>query len=368
MPNVSDLKPKIALTLSGGGYRATLFALGALQRLNEAGFLRRINTITSVSGGSIASGFLAKNWKKLDFDDSGVATNFEAVITIPLKRFCSTSIDVKSVLGGLFSFSDTIGDKVAKAYDDRLFNEFMLKEIAQYNDAPLFIFYGTNYQTGSSIRMSQHYISDWRLGINRIDDISLAKVVGISSAFPPLLSPVTLKLTASNWEKTQYATHFHDEKLKSSLLLTDGGLYDNLGLEAVTKDNEYQYVLCCDAGAPFNVGSKMKTNWISQFTRMTDLMISQQRALRKRMLMKDYKNKDLCGGYFGIGTEISQYVKKASLPFEPRMNDSDMTKKLKEVPTRLNAFDEVTQNNLIRWGDALCDATINCWCAELSQI
>jgi NTE family protein len=147
MPNVSDLKPKIALTLSGGGYRATLFALGALQRLNEAGFLRRINTITSVSGGSIASGFLAKNWKKLDFDDSGVATNFEAVITIPLKRFCSTSIDVKSVLGGLFSFSDTIGDKVAKAYDDRLFNEFMLKEIAQYNDAPLFIFYGTNYQS-----------------------------------------------------------------------------------------------------------------------------------------------------------------------------------------------------------------------------
>src|SRR6185312_7094089 len=42
-----------ALCLSGGGFRATLFHLGALRRLNETGVLAKLDTITSVSGGSI---------------------------------------------------------------------------------------------------------------------------------------------------------------------------------------------------------------------------------------------------------------------------------------------------------------------------
>ena len=48
-----------ALALSGGGFRATLFHCGALLRLNELGYLTKISRISSVSGGSIASGMLA---------------------------------------------------------------------------------------------------------------------------------------------------------------------------------------------------------------------------------------------------------------------------------------------------------------------
>ena len=42
-----------ALCLSGGGFRATLFHLGALRRLNETGVLAKLDTVSSVSGGSI---------------------------------------------------------------------------------------------------------------------------------------------------------------------------------------------------------------------------------------------------------------------------------------------------------------------------
>src|SRR5438046_6052551 len=49
----------IALCLSGGGFRAALFHLGALRRLNELGVLPSISTISSVSGGSIISAHLA---------------------------------------------------------------------------------------------------------------------------------------------------------------------------------------------------------------------------------------------------------------------------------------------------------------------
>ncbi len=49
----------VGLALSGGGFRATLFHLGSLTRLNELGWLRRLDIVTSVSGGSIIAGLLA---------------------------------------------------------------------------------------------------------------------------------------------------------------------------------------------------------------------------------------------------------------------------------------------------------------------
>ena len=54
--------PGIALCLSGGGYRAMLFHLGALWRLNELGYLPRLDRVSSVSGGSITAGALAHGW------------------------------------------------------------------------------------------------------------------------------------------------------------------------------------------------------------------------------------------------------------------------------------------------------------------
>src|SRR5690554_7942011 len=48
-----------ALCLSGGGYRAALFHLGALLRLHETGWLGQVRLFSSVSGGSIVSAWLA---------------------------------------------------------------------------------------------------------------------------------------------------------------------------------------------------------------------------------------------------------------------------------------------------------------------
>jgi NTE family protein len=50
-----------ALCLSGGGYRAMLFHLGALWRLYETNLLKSIKRISSVSGRSITAGVLGLN-------------------------------------------------------------------------------------------------------------------------------------------------------------------------------------------------------------------------------------------------------------------------------------------------------------------
>src|ERR1700676_1134657 len=69
----------IGLALSGGGYRAMVFHVGALIRLNEVALLRKVKRISSVSGGSITAGVLGTSWKDLKFTGD-VATNFEIVV------------------------------------------------------------------------------------------------------------------------------------------------------------------------------------------------------------------------------------------------------------------------------------------------
>src|SRR5688572_5926378 len=78
-------QPGIALCLSGGGYRAMLFHVGALWRLNEWGYLRKLERISSVSGGSITAGVLGFKWAKLGFDDNGVGRAFDQAVVQPVR-------------------------------------------------------------------------------------------------------------------------------------------------------------------------------------------------------------------------------------------------------------------------------------------
>ena len=92
----------IVLALSGGGYRATMYHVGALRRMNELGLLSKVKVVSSVSGGSILAGVLAQNWHKLHFNpENGVARCLDEVIAKPLNRFTSIAIDIPVFLSTL---------------------------------------------------------------------------------------------------------------------------------------------------------------------------------------------------------------------------------------------------------------------------
>src|SRR5262249_4821097 len=65
---------KIGLALSGGGFRASLYHLGVVRFLRDAGILSRVSHITSVSGGSILAAHLVLNWNRY----TGSPEEFEA--------------------------------------------------------------------------------------------------------------------------------------------------------------------------------------------------------------------------------------------------------------------------------------------------
>src|SRR5512133_1052694 len=104
----------IALCLSGGGYRAMLFHVGALWRLNELGYLARLDRVSSVSGGSITNGVLAVHWGRLDFDAAGVGRGFREALVDPVRKQAGKTVDLWTVLFAIF-LPGSIGDWYSRA-------------------------------------------------------------------------------------------------------------------------------------------------------------------------------------------------------------------------------------------------------------
>src|SRR3989449_4901180 len=102
-------RPGIALCLSGGGYRAMLFHLGAIWRLNELAYLPKLARISSVSGGSITAGVLGHRWNKLAFAND-IAGRFNEEVVATVRAMANQTIDVGDVLKGIF-LPGTIGDE-----------------------------------------------------------------------------------------------------------------------------------------------------------------------------------------------------------------------------------------------------------------
>lgn len=341
---VSRPQAGIALCLSGGGYRAMLFHLGALWRLNELAYLPRLVRISSVSGGSITAGVLGHRWKTLAFV-ADVATRFEDVVET-VRAMANHTIDVGDILKGIF-LPGTVADKVAASYNEYLFAHGTLQDLP---DTPRFVINATNVQSGVLWRFSKPYMWDWRVGKVANPRIELAVAVAASSAFPPVLSPARLSLKDSDFVPNTGAD-LQRPPFTEHIFLTDGGVYDNLGLETAWK--EYGTILVSDGGGKMPPDPEPHTNWAQHALRVNELIDNQIRSLRKRQVIGSYVNGERQGTYWSIRSDISDYPASNVLPCP-----AARTKELAELPTRLAKVADTIQERLVNWGYAICDAAV----------
>ncbi|HSC27235.1 MAG TPA: patatin-like phospholipase family protein, partial [Vicinamibacterales bacterium] len=152
----------IALCLSGGGYRAMLFHLGAVWRLSELRYLPKLARVSSVSGGSITAPVLALKWSRLGPNDQGVPAHFVREVVEPIRLLAGKTIDEGAIVGGILT-PGSISDKVAAAYRRHLFGDATLQDLPA--GPPRFVINATNVQTGALFRFSRPFIADYRLGI-----------------------------------------------------------------------------------------------------------------------------------------------------------------------------------------------------------
>lgn len=344
----SSLQQGTALCLSGGGYRAMLFHTGVLWRLNEIGWLPKLNRISSVSGGSITAGVLALNWNNLNFEES-IATNFIEEVVTPIKKLASKTIDVSSVVVGSMWFG-SIGDKIADAYRKYLFGDSTLQDIVDevQGKSPRFVFNATNVQSGVLWRFMKPYMRDYRVGEVKNPKIDLAVAVAASSAFPPILSPMEIDLDPEDFTPNS-GTDLQDNEFRSQVVLTDGGVYDNLGLETAWK--RYETILISDAGGGFSAKSDPHRDWARHSLRVLMTIDNQVRSLRKRQAVESFKNGIRKGTYWSISAD-SEKDYEISTPLEcPPKKTSDLA----NIDTRLKKLSQVNQDKLINWGYAVSD-------------
>src|SRR5215216_724245 len=127
-PASSSSHEGLGLALSGGGFRAMLFHLGVVWRLNEIGLLSTLTRISSVSGGSLLNGRLAVCWQRLAFTPGGPAANFRSEIADPILRFAQKNVDVPAIVLGLLP-GVSGGMIAARFYRRYLVGNIQLKDL-----------------------------------------------------------------------------------------------------------------------------------------------------------------------------------------------------------------------------------------------
>ena len=355
----------IALCLSGGGFRAALFHAGALRRLNDLGVLSRVRTISSVSGGSIASGLLATVWPRLQRDGDRF-TNLGPLFEEPLRAFCGRNIRNRALLWGrldprnwprLLSSTFSATDLLVAEYE-RLLGSVRLSALPAH---PRFVFCAANLETGVSFELSARSIGDYVLGYTEPGRFTVAEAVAASSsfpfAFPPLVRAVDVDAFTGGDPKA-VASGFRPGP---RVALTDGGVYDNMGLEPAWKT--HATVLVSDGGTPFEIRARPRTWLVPRLQRSFQVVANQALAVRKRWLVAAYLRGVYGGAYWGLGTDRDEY--RAPGAAEPAGYSGRVLDRLRVVRTDLDRFSPNEQSVLMNHGWALAGAALARWGPDL---
>ncbi|PYM14990.1 MAG: patatin [Verrucomicrobia bacterium] len=257
----------VVLAFSGGGTRAAALSYGVLEELakteivwegNRRRLLDEVDLISSVSGGSFTAAYYALYGDRIfgDFETGFLKRNIQGRL---LALYCSPVNWVR-----LASRKFSRIDMVAEYYDRHLFGGHTFGDLVAQGRRPFLMINATDMSLGSRFEFTQ---DQFDLLCSDLYSFPLGRAVAASSAFPILLSPVTLRNYAGSCDSpepgwiqsaladTSASTRRRNQALEARayldstnrpfIHLLDGGLADNLGLRGpleaiVVSDNTWR--------------------------------------------------------------------------------------------------------------------------------
>src|SRR5215217_1866509 len=345
----------IALCLSGGGFRAVLFHLGALRRLNEVGILTQVRTFTSVSGGSIVAAHLASLapvWP----DPGTPLPDWERNVAAPLRALTNRNLRTVPLARRFFLpwywfRSGTAVRDLEHAYARHLTS----LSLGDLPARPRFVFCSTDMAFGvnwifdsCSPDTGEARLGDYQVGYAPFPDWPLARAVAASSCCPPFFDPLPLGLASKDLKNGKYRLADRDA-LIAGLSLTDGGVYDNMGLEPVWKDHEC--VLVSDGGAVFQ--QEGDRGLLGRLQRYHAVVDRQSRALRKRWLIAGFIQGAFTGAYWGLGSVVAHYETDVA-----GYSEDLVTEHIARIRTDFDAFNSAEAAILENHGYLLAGAAV----------
>ena len=357
-----DGERPIGVALSGGGFRATLAGIGSLRRLAVIGKLRSVRHVSSVSGGSIANGLLAQAWAGLR--DAGFTVDkFDELITAPaLDLICNHSFSGELKKGFFRALLPKISrtDLLVEGFDDHLFHGTLLENLPQ---GCWFEINAANLTAGTRYRFSRDVVGDYITGSvpSAGTGIHLAQAVALSCAVPGAFATVDM----------------HRPKLPcqdavGTPALVDGGVYDNLGSDALKVRDETPRLFCLivNAGGLFDPSSGLgKVPVAGDLYRSNGVMYQQVSSVRSRMLFDEFQSDDphtLDGTLFSMRTDMPPDEKlgdeqRAALKAYRDENPEASTEEKQELAAYKTTFDRLPRtiaDRLIARGEWLTGAVL----------
>jgi NTE family protein len=351
----------LALCLSGGGYRAALFHLGATRRLNELGVLSKIDTFTSVSGGSIFASLIAAYAVRHPDAWSNFGRplpRYDEEVAEPMYELAGRDIRTTTVLRKLLPWNwgkpDVQIDALAEAIAEGPTGRARLEELP---DRPRFVFCSSEMQ----FRQQWTFDSSTRkLGAEPCgygpfgSSWTIARAAAASSCLPGAFAPMTITDRLSGGTYTDADA----DELERNLALSDGGMYDNLGLEPVWRD--HATVLVSDAGPSFRPNPGLGRIWNA--LRFAIILLEQATDVRKRWLIANFITRQLDGTYWSVAGIAGDYP----VPSQPAYSREFVRDSIAPVRIDLDVFSDGERAVLENHGYLMAETAIRSHAAGLA--
>lgn len=299
----------IGLALSGGGIRAMVFHLGVMARMAEEELLERVSMISSVSGGSliIAQVLAANHFKWPDSD-----IYLKEIVPFIRQELTNRSLSMairRNLITNIWLMKYGRARLLAESLKQ---NWKLTQTFADLHDLPRWIINATTYETGKNWRFTTKRSGDYIFNYTANQNMSIAEAVSASAAFPGLLGPLTYYTKKQEWFRFSGKGIVPCKPTHKKIHLWDGGVYDNLGTEALFKPGKglrdgINFIVVSDAGS--ELGIKEPTWVFNRFLRMVYIMMDQVRSVRARII-NDYFNRGITKGtYVKLGLSASRILK-----------------------------------------------------------
>lgn len=293
----------IGIALSGGGVRAIAFHLGCLRAIEACRLLPRVSVISAVSGGAVLAAMYA-------YFDESFASFEERVISLlsqglqgKILRHClspkllaritlTNAVSRPAALAsGLFdrnppfrrwaSRTDALEAALGEILPDGLISQVARPGLDIVLNA-------CELSTGSAFRFGNQTSGSWRFGSIEGNAVSIKHAVTCSSAHPVFFPAIDRQFRFSK----------NDGDLQTKrVVLTDGGVYDNLGLSCLEPGRDRRisshvydldYIICCNAGhgqfsgarIPYGFMSRTGASFESIFRKLQDASMHRLHQLK----------------------------------------------------------------------------------------
>lgn len=324
------------LALSGGGYRASAFHLGTLNKLHEMGILEKIDVMSTISGGSITGAAWALSKDDYPSFHAKMAEQLrtKSVVKYILTswRFFVAALFLLAFIGGAIWLSFTpyswlvfpvliiffwlllryqfkifpVSKIIEQAYDTFFYNKQQLQHLKH---RPALAIGSSNLHTGRPFTFSWRKMSDSAYANEFAPPITfehetfpVARAVMASSCVPFAFTPVRIA-------KEFYTVPTDFDRVKPMLI--DGGVYDNQGIQKLTQPKssyECSTIIVSDAGGKF-LAEKKYPNVLALLIRTVDLFMYRIKAVQ--MVDNVYRNVEGAAkpiAYFSLGWKIEGLI------------------------------------------------------------